>query len=494
MPTLTVALDYEEDSDRPALAEQLAASPTVTRLMLISRGSARPSKLTAVVQSKAQIVEIDLPSGAGINRLLRELATDYLALIFPGEHIALGQRAIERLLSAAEDSGAGLIYSDFREDHGGEIADHPLIDYQPGSIRDSFDFGAMVLISKREADAALLAHGSVDESLRWGGLYELRLKLSAGSAVRRVPEALYTRLARDHRASGERQFDYVDPARRDYQVEMERVAVDHLKRIGAYLTPEFSAPPRSAERFPVRASVVIPVRNRERTIREAVTSALSQKAPFDFNVIVVDNHSTDRTSEALEEIASKDRRLIHYKPARTDLLIGGCWNEAVYSSHCGEYAVQLDSDDLYSDEHTLARIVAKFDEGRYAMVIGSYTIVSFDLQEIRPGLIDHREWTRENGRNNALRINGLGAPRAFYVPVLRRIGFPNVSYGEDYAVALRISREYEIGRIFDSIYFARRWEGNSDAALPPATANRYDSYKDQLRTLEILARKRMNQR
>ncbi len=246
----------------------------------------------------------------------------------------------------------------------------------------------------------------------------------------------------------------------------------------------------------MRASVVIPVRNRGRTIADAVDSALSQQAPFDFNVIVLDNHSTDRTSGILEDIVSRDRRLIHLQPARNDLAIGGCWNEAIYSSHCGEFGVQLDSDDLYSSDRTLAIIVEKLEDrpsASYAMMIGAYKIVDFDLHEIPPGLIDHREWTRENGRNNALRINGLGAPRAFYVPVLRQIGFPNVSYGEDYSVALRISREYEIARTFEPVYFARRWEGNSDALLPIATANRYDAYKDHLRTVEILARKRMNE-
>jgi glycosyltransferase involved in cell wall biosynthesis len=237
---------------------------------------------------------------------------------------------------------------------------------------------------------------------------------------------------------------------------------------------------------------VIPVRNRERTIKDAVTSALSQLSSFEFNVIVVDNHSTDRTTEILQEIALSDSRLIHLKPLRSDLGIGGCWNEAIYSDHCGEYAVQLDSDDLYADQNTLAKIIAKFDEGNFAMVIGSYTIVDLDLKEIPPGLIDHREWTRDNGRNNALRISGLGAPRAFYVPVLRQLGFPNASYGEDYSAALRVSRRYEIGRIYESIYYARRWEGNSDAALPLATSNRYDAYKDHLRTVEILARQKMN--
>jgi glycosyltransferase involved in cell wall biosynthesis len=315
--------------------------------------------------------------------------------------------------------------------------------------------------------------------------------------VLRIPEPLYSRVPLDQRASGDRQFDYVDPRQREYQLEMERVATEHLKRIGAYLAPQFKTPALSEPEFPVRASVVIPVRNRERTIADAVGSALSQQASFDFNVIVVDNHSTDRTSAILEEIASRDRRLIHLRPTRNDLGIGGCWNEAIFSSQCGKYAVQLDSDDLYSSAHTLATIVAKLEEGNcapYVMMIGAYKIVDFDLQEIPPGVIDHREWTRENGRNNALRINGLGAPRAFYVPVLRQIGFPNVSYGEDYSVALRISRDYEIARSFEPVYFARRWEGNSDAALPIATANRYDAYKDHLRTIEILARKRMNQR
>jgi hypothetical protein len=494
MPTLTAALIYEEGSQSRLLVGALAASPAVTRLVLISHQGAHPTSLSTIAQSKTRTVQGDFLSGAGINQLLDENTTDYLLVCLPGEQVELGQRAMESLVSAAEESGAGLIYSDFRDDVGSQTTDHPLIDYQLGSIRDSFDFGAMILISKRSADFAIRNHGRVDERLRWTGLYELRLKLSTDSTLLRIPEPLYTRVPADRRASGERQFDYVDPRQREYQLEMEQVASEHLKRIGAYLAPEFRTPPESDQDFPVRASIVIPVRNRERTIKDAVNSALSQRAEFEFNVIVVDNHSTDRTTEILQETASQDSRLIHLKPTRNDLGIGGCWNEAIYSSHCGECAVQLDSDDLYSDEHTLETIVAKFDEGPYAMVIGSYKIVNFELQEIPPGLIDHREWTRENGRNNALRINGLGAPRAFYVPVLRQIGFPNASYGEDYAVALRISRDYEIGRIYEPIYYARRWEGNSDAALPLTTANRYDAYKDHLRTIEILARTRMNQR
>jgi hypothetical protein len=496
MPTLTVVLGSQSESSLE-LIHTLASSAVVSELLFINH-EARHTKLSAAQTRKARFVDGDFFSGAGIGRLLDAVKTDYMMLVLPGHDINLdinlGALALERIIRVADESTAGLLYSDFKDVIGGELSDHPLIDYQLGSVRDNFDFGAAFLISRDTARAAINNHGRVDEKLRWAGLYDLRLKLSIDSMVLRISEPLYTRIPFDPRASGERQFDYVDPQQREYQLEMEQVATEHLKRIGAYLTSQFKTPARSEQEFPVRASVVIPVRNRERTIADAVGSALSQQASFDFNVIVIDNHSTDRTSAILEEIASRDRRLIHLRPTRNDLGIGGCWNEAVFSSQCGEYAVQLDSDDLYSSEHALAAIVAKLEERNYAMMIGAYKIVNFDLEEIPPGLIDHREWTRENGRNNALRINGLGAPRAFYVPVLRQIGFPNVSYGEDYSVALRISREYEIARSFEPLYLARRWEGNSDAALPIATANRYDAYKDHLRTVEILARKRMNQR
>ena len=494
MPTLTAILCCDDEGRSPALAESLSGSSLVTELALFSRTSIKPHVLSAAVQSKSCVIQSDFYSGAAINQLVEQISSDYLLFCLPGEQVEPGQRALERLLSAAADSGAGLVYSDFRDDVGGQMTDHPLIDYQLGSIRDSFDFGPVFLISKRAAAVAFGEHGPIDGRLRWAGLYDLRLKLSVDSQTLRILEPLYTRIPVDRRATGERQFDYVDPGRREYQIEMEQVASEHLKRIGAYLEAEFRSLPGTGARFPVRASIVIPVRNRERTINDAVASALSQRTNFEFNLIVVDNHSTDRTTDILREIAARDDRLVHLKPARKDLGIGGCWNEAIYSDHCGEYAVQLDSDDLYADQHTLEKIVARFEDAAYAMVIGSYKIVNFQLEEIPPGLIDHREWTRENGRNNALRINGLGAPRAFYVPVLRQIGFPNASYGEDYGVALRISRDYEIGRIYEPIYYARRWEGNSDAALPLATANRYDAYKDHLRTVEILARRKMNQR
>ena len=491
MPKLTAVISFEEGDQFARVAEQLASNQSVFEL-LICGGHAKDLSISRVASAKSRTVDADLQSGAGLNRLIDQVDSDYLLVCLPGFEIELGQRAIERLVGVAEDTGAGWIYSDFRDKMDSQLTDHPLIDYQSGAIRDSFDFGPLFLISNYAAKLAISDHGKLDPKSEWGGLYDLRLKLSIDSTFCRIAEPLYNRIPVDLRASGEKQFDYVNPAKREYQIEMERIATEHLKRIGAYLAPQFESRPSNDQEFPMRASVVIPVRNRERTIRDAVASALSQKTDFEFSVIVVDNHSTDQTTEILKDIAANDNRLIHLTPARKDLGIGGCWNEAVYSNHCGKYALQLDSDDLYSDEFTLAKIVQKFEDGRYAMVIGSYRIVNFDLQEVPPGLIDHREWTVENGRNNALRINGLGAPRAFFVPVLRQIGFPNVSYGEDYALALRISRTFEIGRIFEPIYFARRWEGNSDAALALNTANRFDSYKDYLRTVEILARKRMN--
>jgi hypothetical protein len=434
----------------------------------------------------SRVLVLEARSASGVQRILDEASTDHLLFVLPGGSVQIGQRGLERFLAAAEDSEAGWVYSDFRDDVDGAVSDHPLIDYQLGSLRDTFDFGSLVLVSK----PAALRAGAPGAAWRWGGLYDLRLKLSRSSRLLRIPEPLYTRAPSDRRATGERGFDYVDPRQREYQLEMEAVATAHLKAIGAFLAPSFRPLPASPGGFPVRASVIIPVRNRERTVAEAARSALGQRAAFPFNVIVVDNHSTDGTTAILADLAREDPRLVHRVPGRTDLGIGGCWNEAVFSPHCGEYAVQLDSDDLYSDDRTLERVVATFQEGPYGMVIGSYKLVSFDLAEIPPGLIDHREWTRENGRNNALRINGLGAPRAFFVPLLRGIGLPNVSYGEDYAAALRVSRHYEIGRIYEPIYLARRWEGNSDAALPLATANRYDAYKDHIRTVEVLARQR----
>lgn len=408
-------------------------------------------------------------SSASITEILDRATADVVFIADPRVRIEPRPDMFARM------APKGLVYSDSEG--------NPRIDYQLGSIRDNFDFGPVVAISVPAARKVWKGGET-----RWAGLYDLRLRLSEDFPVIRIPEALYSASILDARPSGEKQFDYVDPKNRDYQIEMEQVATSHLQRIGAWLAPEFKEVPQPATGFPVEASVIIPVRNREKTVLEAVESALKQVTSFPFNIIVVDNHSTDRTTEILRGVS--DPRLVHLIPQQHDLGIGGCWNAAIASASCGRYAVQLDSDDLYSSDTSLARIVEELKRGPYAMVIGSYTMVNFKLETIPPGLIDHREWTPENGRNNALRINGLGAPRAFDTTVLRGIGFPNVSYGEDYAVGLQISRHYQIGRIYDSLYLCRRWEGNSDSALPLDTANRYDFFKDGLRTDEILARQR----
>ncbi|MGE0101572.1 MAG: glycosyltransferase family 2 protein [Blastocatellales bacterium] len=446
---------------------------------------------TITIGPQADIPAGSFLTGRALGQALDRARGDYILLCLPGGEVLPGSRMLERMLQVAEDSAAGIVYSDFRDIGGDQTADHPLIDYQTGSIRDTFDFGSLVLISRRAIDDTRSKFGDIPEDLNWGAWYDLRLRISVDHPVIRIPEPLYSRAVLDPRATGEKIFDYVDPSKRDFQIEMESIATAHLKRIGAWLPPVFHPVPSSQINFPVTASVIIPVRNRASTIADAVKSALSQKSSFPLNVIVVDNHSTDGTSDILRELASDNERLKVIVPERLDLGIGGCWNEAIYSAECGRYAIQLDSDDIYSSDEVVSRVVEEFERGGYAMVIGSYTIVDFELKEIPPGLIDHREWTRENGRNNALRINGLGAPRAFDTAVLREVGLPNVSYGEDYAVALRLSRRYEIGRIYESLYYARRWSGNSDSALPLLTANRYDAYKDRIRSIEISARRKM---
>lgn len=393
-----------------------------------------------------------------------------------------------RLLGVGEDTDATMIYSYFREKQGdGTMTDHPLIDFQPGSLRDDFDFGAVVALNTADVLAFTEDFGEEESKQLDGGWYALRLRLSLGKGFVCIPEYLYSVEKTDFRKSGEKQHDYVDPRNRRYQLQMEHALTQHLYEINAMVDEERNRADLTQGDFPVKASVVIPVRNRVSTIKDAVESALNQKADFSFNVIVVDNGSTDGTSELLDSINDSRLKVIHLT-GKEGLGIGGCWNKAVFSDDCGRFAVQLDSDDLYSDSSTLQKIVDKFYEGEYAMVIGSYMMTDFNLNPLPPGVIDHKEWTDDNGPNNALRINGLGAPRAFFTPVLRSNPFPDVSYGEDYAVALRISRDYAIGRIFEPIYFCRRWEGNSDADLSIQKVNAHNSYKDFLRTIELIAR------
>ncbi len=413
---------------------------------------------------------------------------DFVMLLTKATPLTLGFYATDRLLWVATDSGAALLYADHYSVEGGVTRRHPVIDYQEGSVRDDFDFGSLLLL---RAD---LVHAYARQerlpAYLYAGLYDLRLFISRNGQLVHLNEYLYTEEEYDLRASGEKQFDYVNPRNREVQLEMEQAVTHHLREVGAlvdtvsYVTPDFKE-----QQFEYEASVVIPVFNRERTICDAVDSALSQKAAFKYNVIVVDNHSTDDTTRLLRQY--DDPRLVHIIPERTDLGIGGCWNTAVADDRCGRFAVQLDSDDLYSSPGTLQQVVDAFYQQKAAMVIGSYRMCDFELNTLPPGLIDHREWTDGNGCNNALRINGLGAPRAFFTPLLRQIHFPNTSYGEDYALGLAFSRRYRIGRIYSELYLCRRWGGNSDADLSVERVNANNRYKDQLRTMEIAARKQM---
>ena len=415
-------------------------------------------------------------------RSIAEAASEKFILIYTKDlPLEMGLFALDRFIAVAEDTKADMLYADHYELIDGQRRKHPLIECQAGALRDDFDFGSVLVFRTSSFRRAVRA---MDNDYEWGALYDLRLRMKK---IVHVNEYLYTEVETDTRKSGEKQFDYVDPKNRAVQIEMERICTEHLKRIGAYLEPKFKDVEFTGG-FPVTASVVIPVYNRVRTVKDAVGSALSQKCDFPFNVIVVDNHSIDGTTQLLEEIAAKDDRLIHIVPAKYDLGIGGCWNLAVHDEACGEFAVQLDSDDVYSGTNTLAKIVSAFREQNCAMVVGTYQMTDFDMQPIPPGVIDHREWTEENGRNNVLRINGLGAPRAFWTPLLRTINLPNTSYGEDYALGLRISREYRIGRIYDVLYCCRRWEGNSDAALDIERVNANNLYKDRIRTWELAAR------
>ena len=455
-------------------------------------------------------------------KVLRQMAAEakapYILLYTKQFDLQLGFHALTRLLTVAEDTGASMVYADHRIVlPSGEVQPRPLIDYQLGSVRDDFDFGSVLLLRTDDVKA-YFAQEHLREYL-YAGLYDLRLFLSRRMLPVHVSEPLYTEVETDTRLSGQKQFDYVDPRNRARQVEMERACTRHLKAIGALLAPdEFDEIRFDDDDFPVEATVVIPVRNRVRTIEDAIRSVLKQQTTFPFNLIVVDNHSDDGTSEVIEKLMNgnveslkgsstssqqQDKpstfqhfhaSIIHLIPSRDDLGIGGCWNQAVHHPQCGRFVVQLDSDDLYSGPDTLQRIVDAFREQRAAMVIGSYRMTNFQLETLPPGLIDHREWTPQNGRNNALRINGLGAPRAFYTPVLRKIQIPNTSYGEDYALGLMIGRRYRIGRIFDELYLCRRWEGNSDAALSTEKVNKNNLYKDQLRSTEILARQALNRK
>lgn len=431
-----------------------------------------------------------LESSNTIVSIAENTDADYVMICTRHTTIGWGNNTLERFLRVADDTDAVMVYADHYKMVEGKMEKHPVIDYQSGSLRDDFDFGSLWCI-KAQALADYIAQSDREE-YQFAALYDLRLYLSRVGEIFHLNEFLYSEAELDTRKSGEKQFDYVNPRNREVQIEMEKACTQHLGKVGALIDTTFYRQPDFGEQdFEYEASVIIPVFNREKTVADAVKSALGQKANFKFNVIVVNNHSTDRTGEILDEL--KADNLIQIVPERTDLGIGGCWNEAINSSFCGKFAVQLDSDDLYSSPKTLQKIVDAFYKQKAAMIIGSYRMCDFDLNTLPPGLIDHKEWTDENGCNNALRINGLGAPRAFFTPLVRQIQFPNTSYGEDYALGLAFSRRYRIGRIYDELYLCRRWGGNSDAALSVEKVNANNLYKDRLRTMELKARQHMLQ-
>ncbi len=469
---------------------QLRCSFAVRHIFLIADSEA--AQCIQAPQDCSVIAADSVNSSDFVMKVAQHAATDYVLLCLKAQPLTLGSSAVERLLLVAGDESAAMVYSDRYTMVQGERRAHPVIDYQEGSLRDDFDFGSLWLV--RTSLLHKYATSDHEHEYRYAGLYDLRLFLSREGSLLHLNEYLYTEEETDLRASGVKQFDYVNPANREVQIEMEQACTAHLRAVKALIAPsQYEEVDFAEQEFSVEASVVIPVYNRAKTIRDAVKSALSQDALFKYNVIVVDNHSTDGTTAILDELAQKDSRLVHIVPDRYDLGIGGCWNMAINSQQCGRFAVQLDSDDLYSSPKTLQTIVDAFYKQKAAMVIGSYRMCDFELNTLPPGLIDHKEWTDENGPNNALRINGLGAPRAFFTPLLRQFQFPNTSYGEDYALGLMFSRHYRIGRLFTELYLCRRWGGNSDAALSVEKINANNLYKDRLRTLELHARQQIGE-
>jgi hypothetical protein len=453
--------------------ESLMQSPIVREIVVLCRCG------ESCEISGMKVLEIDtLFSSKTMTKIYNDCPTSSFVFYTKSTPLYLSQFALERMAQVANDTLADIVYADHYVVKNNQKLLSPTIDRQLGSVRDDFDFGSLLYISKNQQNDDF-------GNYNYAGFYSFWLKRK----TIRIPEFLYTEVEVDTRNSGEKQFDYVNPRNREVQLEMEAAFTSYLQTIGGCLDSKKMQEVNLLEKeFSVEASVIIPVRNREKTIADAVNSALNQTTNFKYNIIVVDNHSTDGTTEILQQLARENAQLIHVIPDQMDLGIGGCWNVGIHHDSCGRFAIQLDSDDLYQSKHTLQKIVDKFYEGNYAMVIGSYTMTDFEMNIIPPGLIDHKEWTDNNGMNNSLRINGLGAPRAFYTPLLRKINVPNTSYGEDYALGLRIGREWKIGRIYESLYLCRRWEGNSDAVLSIEKVNSNNRYKDFLRTIELMSR------
>lgn len=473
-------IPYVDAAQAKATIDGLRESALVNNIYLLASDAA------ATAVEGCTLVHIDaLNSSDTMLKIAEAAKAPYTLLYTKYNNLVMGYFALDRFVRLAGDSKAGMMYADSYTVIEGKKSNAPVIDYQEGSLRDDFNFGSVLFFN---TEVLKKAAAGIDVHYTAAGLYDLRLRLSRIAPIVHINEYLYSDVTVDNRKSGEKIFDYVDPKNRGVQIEMEKACTAHLKAVGGYLEPKFDEIDFNKGDFEYEASVIIPVRNRIRTIRDAIRSVLSQKTDFPFNLIVIDNHSTDGTTEAIDEFKD-DPRLVHIVPQRDDLGIGGCWNAGVQHPKCGKFAVQLDSDDVYSDENTLAKMVAAFYEQKCAMVVGTYMLTDINKNPIPPGVIDHKEWTPENGRNNALRINGLGAPRAFYTPVLREIHVPNTSYGEDYALGLAFSRHFQIGRVYDVVYLCRRWEDNSDAALDIVKMNNNNLYKDRIRTWELQARR-----
>ena len=483
MKTINCFIPYADAQQVQATVDGLRQNALVTKIFLLATDA------NAAAVEGCEVINIDaLNSSATMKKIAAATEGDYTLLYTKYNNLVMGYLALERMVRLAGDSKATKVYADNYQVVEGKKSNAPVIDYQFGSLRDDFNFGSVLFFCTKALKAAA---AEIDAEYTAAGLYDLRLKVSRQGDLVHINEYLYTEIALPVTTEGESHFSYVDPKNRGVQIEMEQACTDHLKKIGGYLEPKFEEINFNQGDFEYEASVIIPVRNRVRTVRDAIKSVLSQKTDFKFNLIIIDNGSTDGTTEAIDEFKN-DERVIHIIPERDDLGIGGCWNMGVNHPKCGKFAVQLDSDDVYSDENTLAKMVAAFYEQNCSMVVGTYMLTDINMQMIPPGVIDHKEWTPENGRNNALRINGLGAPRAFYTPMLREINVPNTSYGEDYALGLAFSRHYQIGRVYDVVYFCRRWEDNSDHALDINKTNANNLYKDRIRTWELQARVELN--
>lgn len=485
MKTINCFIPFSSPAQAGETVKGLRACEAVKKIYLLTTENSQET-----VEGCELLPVAGLNASATLHAIAARSDADFTLLYTKYTTLELGYFALERMMRIAEDSGAGMVYADSYHVTDGQQVKAPVIDYQYGSLRDDFNFGSLLLF---HAEAFKEAASRMTTDFQFAGLYDLRLKLSQKASLVHINEYLYSEVENDTRKSGEKIFDYVDPKNRGVQIEMEAACTEHLKAIGGYLEPRFETIAFDEGEFEYEASVIIPVRNRVRTIADAIESVLKQQTSFKFNLIVIDNHSTDGTTEAIDRFAG-DERVIHLIPERNDLGIGGCWNLGVHHPKCGKFAVQLDSDDVYKDEHTLQTMVNAFYEQNCGMVVGTYMMTDFDMNMIAPGIIDHKEWTPENGRNNALRINGLGAPRAFYTPLLRKVKVPNTSYGEDYALGLNISRRYQIGRVYDVVYLCRRWDDNSDASLSIEKMNANNLYKDRIRTWELQARVAMNKK